>query len=118
MSTSAQEIENLINQQYKQGFVTDLEADTFAPGLDEDVIHRLSKIKNEPEFMLEYRLKAFRHWQTMPEPNWAQLRIDRIDYQSISYYSAPKSKNNGPKSLDEVDPELLKTYKKTGHSSG
>jgi Fe-S cluster assembly protein SufB len=114
MSTSAQEIENLINQQYKQGFVTDLEADTFAPGLDEDVIHRLSKIKNEPEFMLEYRLKAFRHWQTMPEPNWAQLRIDRIDYQSISYYSAPKSKNNGPKSLDEVDPELLKTYKKLG----
>ena len=114
MSNSTQEIENLISQGYKQGFVTELEADTFPPGLDEDVIRRLSKIKNEPEFMLEYRLKAFRHWQTMPKPDWAQLNIEPIDYQAISYYSAPKSKKDGPKSLDEVDPELLETYKKLG----
>ena len=114
MSNSTQEIENLISQAYKQGFVTELEADTFPPGLDEDVIRRLSKIKNEPEFMLEYRLKAFRHWQTMPKPDWAQLNIEPIDYQAISYYSAPKSKKDGPKSLDEVDPELLATYKKLG----
>ena len=112
--SSTQEIENLISQDYKQGFVTELEVDTFPPGLDEDVIRRLSKVKNEPEFMLEYRLKAFRHWQTMPAPNWAQLNIDPIDYQAISYYSAPKSKKDGPKSLDEVDPELLDTYKKLG----
>ena len=114
MSNSAQEIENLISQEYKQGFVTELEVDTFPPGLDEDVIRRLSKVKNEPEFMLEYRLKAFRHWQTMPSPDWAQLNIEPIDYQTISYYSAPKSKKDGPKSLDEVDPELLDTYKKLG----
>lgn len=114
MSNSTQEIENLISQGYKQGFVTELEADTFPPGLDEDVIRRLSKIKNEPEFMLDYRLKAFRHWQTMPKPDWAQLNIEPIDYQAISYYSAPKSKKDGPKSLDEVDPELLETYKKLG----
>ena len=114
MSNTTQEIENLISQDYKQGFVTELEADTFPPGLDEDVIRRLSTIKNEPEFMLEYRLKAFRHWQTMPKPDWAQLNIEPIDYQAISYYSAPKSKKDGPKSLDEVDPELLETYKKLG----
>jgi Fe-S cluster assembly protein SufB len=114
MSATAQEIEHLISQEYKQGFVTDLEVDTFPPGLDEEVIRKLSLVKNEPEFMLEYRLKAFRHWQTMPSPDWAQLKIDPIDYQAISYYSAPKSKKDGPKSLDEVDPELLETYKKLG----
>ncbi len=114
MSSSAQEIENLIAQDYKQGFVTEIEVETFPPGLDEEVIAKLSKIKNEPGFMLEYRLKAFRHWQTMKEPNWAQLNIEPIDYQSISYYSAPKKKGDGPQSLDEVDPELLETYKKLG----
>jgi Fe-S cluster assembly protein SufB len=114
MSATAQEIEHLISQEYKPGFVTELEVDTFPPGLDEDVIRRLSLVKNEPEFMLEYRLNAFRHWQTMPSPDWAQLKIDPIDYQAISYYSAPKSKKDGPKSLDEVDPELLETYKKLG----
>ncbi len=114
MSSSAQEIENLIAQDYKQGFVTEIEVETFPPGLDEEVIAKLSKIKNEPDFMLEYRLKAFRHWQTMKEPNWAQLNIEPIDYQSISYYSAPKKKGDGPQSLDEVDPELLETYKKLG----
>ncbi len=114
MSSSAEKIEDLIGQEYKQGFVTELETETFEPGLDEDVIRRLSKIKNEPEFMLEYRLKAFRHWQKMAEPDWAQLNIDPIDYQAISYYSAPKKKEDKPQSLDEVDPELLETYKKLG----
>ena len=114
MSSSAEEIEQLITQEYKQGFVTELEVETFPPGLDEDVIAKLSKIKNEPDFMLEYRLKAFRHWQTMSEPDWAQLNIEPIDYQAISYYSAPKRKEDGPQSLDEVDPELLETYKKLG----
>ena len=114
MSSSAQEIENLISHKYKEGFVTELEVETFPPGLDEGVIARLSAIKGEPEFMLEYRLKAFRHWQTMKEPNWAQLKIAPIDYQSISYYSAPKKDSDKPQSLDEVDPALLDTYKKLG----
>ena len=114
MSASTQEINNLINQEYKQGFVTELETTTFLPGLDEDVISKLSKIKNEPEFMLEYRLKAFRHWQTMKSPEWAFVNFDPIDYQSISYYSAPKRKEDGPKSLDEIDPQVLEAYKKLG----
>ena len=114
MSSSTEEITNLISQEYKQGFVTELEVDTFPPGLDEEVITKLSKIKNEPDFMLEYRLKAFRHWQTMKEPDWAQLNIDPINYQAISYYSAPKKDSDKPQSLDEIDPELLETYKKLG----
>lgn len=114
MSSSTEEITNLISQEYKQGFVTELEVETFPPGLDEEVIAKLSKIKNEPDFMLEYRLKAFRHWQTMKEPDWAQLNISPIDYQSISYYSAPKKDSEKPQSLDEIDPELLETYKKLG----
>ncbi len=115
MTSNAQEIEDLIGQQdYEAGFVTDIEVETFPPGLDEDVIRRLSKVKNEPDFMLEYRLEAYRHWSAMTEPDWAQLKIDPIDYQAISYYSAPKKKEDGPKSLDEVDPELLETYKKLG----
>jgi len=113
MSASTQEINKIISQSYKQGFVTELETDTFPPGLDEDVIVKLSKVKNEPEYMLEFRLQAFRHWQTMPSPDWAQLKIEPIDYQAISYYSAPKKKD-GPKSLDEVDPEVLAAYKKLG----
>ncbi len=114
MSSSAKEVENLIDQEYTQGFVTDIEVETFPPGLDEQVIAKLSKIKGEPEFMLEYRLKAFRHWQTMKEPDWAQLNIEPIDYQAISYYSAPKKDSDKPQSLDEIDPELLDTYKKLG----
>jgi len=116
MSSSAEEIEieKVIGQKYKEGFVTDIEVDTFEPGLNEDIIARLSAIKGEPEFMLEYRLQAFRHWQTMEEPNWAQLNIEPIDYQSISYYSAPKKDSDKPQSLDEIDPELLETYKKLG----
>jgi Fe-S cluster assembly protein SufB len=114
MSASAKEIQNLISQDYKQGFVTVLETETFAPGLDEDVIHRLSKVKNEPEFMLEWRLKAYRHWRTMKTPDWAFVKFDPIDYQAISYYSAPKRKEDRPKSLDDIDPEVLAAYKKLG----
>jgi Fe-S cluster assembly protein SufB len=114
MSASAKEINSLINKSYTQGFVTVLETDTFPPGLDESVIVKLSKVKNEPEFMTEWRLQAFRHWQTMKSPDWAQLNIEPIDYQTISYYSAPKRKEDGPKSLDEIDPEVLAAYKKLG----
>ena len=114
MSANNDEIHHLLNQDYKQGFVTDVQSETFPAGLNEDIIAKLSKVKNEPAFMLDYRLKAFRHWQTMPSPDWAQLNIEPIDYQAISYYSAPKSKDNAPKSLDEVDPEILEAYKKLG----
>jgi Fe-S cluster assembly protein SufB len=114
MSANNTEIENLIGQEYKQGFITDVDADTFAAGLNEEIIAKLSIVKNEPEWMLEYRLKAFAHWKTMTEPNWQQLKIDPIDYQSISYYSAPKGNKDKPKSLDEIDPQILEAYKKLG----
>jgi Fe-S cluster assembly protein SufB len=107
-------LEAVIGQKYRHGFVTDIESDTVPPGLDEDVVRLISRKKNEPQFLLEWRLKAFRHWLTMREPNWAHLRIAPIDYQAISYYSAPKAKTDGPKSLDEVDPKLLETYDKLG----
>jgi Fe-S cluster assembly protein SufB len=107
-------LEALVGQKYRHGFVTEIEADTVPPGLDEDVIRLISRKKGEPNFMLEWRLKSFRHWLTMREPKWAHLRIAPIDYQAISYYSAPKSKENAPKSLDEVDPKLLETYDKLG----
>ena len=107
------EIEKHIDQSYKYGFVTDIESETLPPGLDEDVIRLISSKKNEPDFLLEWRLKAFRHWLKMKPPMWAQLRIEDIDFQSISYFSQPKSKN-APKSLDEVDPDLLLTYEKLG----
>jgi Fe-S cluster assembly protein SufB len=107
-------LEALVGQKYRHGFVTDIEADTVPPGLDEDVIKLISRKKNEPDFMLQWRLKAFRHWLTMREPHWAHLRVAPIDYQGISYYSAPKAKADGPKSLEEVDPKLLETYDKLG----
>lgn len=113
MSSSTKEIEQLIGKEYDKGFVTNLESDTFLPGLDENVIKALSAKKNEPSFMLEWRLKAYRHWLTMTPPEWAFVNVDPIDYQQISYYSAPKQKDK-LKSLDEVDPELLDTYKKLG----
>jgi Fe-S cluster assembly protein SufB len=113
MSTSQQDLDALVAQKYRHGFVTDIESDTVPPGLDEDVIRLISRKKGEPQFMLDWRLKAFRHWLTMQEPDWAHLKIAPIDYQSISYYSAPKKKD-GPKSLDEVDPKLLATYEKLG----
>ncbi len=114
MSTPVNNIEELTNKEYKYGFFTEVETDTVPPGLNEDVIRLISAKKNEPEFMLEWRLKAYRHWLTLKEPSWANVHYPPIDYQSIVYYSAPKSKDDRPKSLDEVDPELLKTYEKLG----
>ncbi|MFA6233142.1 MAG: Fe-S cluster assembly protein SufB [Bacteroidota bacterium] len=113
MSTDTQDLEKLTGQEYKYGFVTDIESDTVPKGLNEDVIRTISAKKNEPEWMLEMRLKAYRLWQKMTEPHWANVEYPAIDYQDISYYSAPKQKT-GPKSLDEVDPELLATYAKLG----
>jgi len=106
-------IKEMVNQQYPYGFVTAIDADTIAPGLNEDVIRLISAKKNEPEFMLAWRLKAFEHWLTLTPPAWAHLHHQPIDFQDIIYYSAPKSKE-GPKSLDEVDPKLLETYNKLG----
>jgi Fe-S cluster assembly protein SufB len=111
-----EQINTLLEQEYQHGFITDIEVDTFLPGLNEDVIRRLSAIKGEPEFMLEWRLKAFRHWLTLPHPEWSSVQYPPIDYQAISYYSAPKNFKEGPKSLDEVDPEILRTYDKLGIS--
>lgn len=114
MSEQAQQIEDFVPNEYAAGFVTDIEADSLPPGLDENVIREISRIKEEPEFMLEWRLQAYRHWLTLETPEWAHVNYPPIDYQEISYYSAPKKKTDGPKSLDEVDPELLKTYEKLG----
>jgi len=114
-STEVSKIEELANKEYKYGFVTDIEADTLPKGLNEDIIRQLSAKKNEPEFMLEWRLKAYKHWLTMKEPHWANVQYKPVDYQDISYYSAPKKKPT-LKSLDEVDPELLEVYKKLGIS--
>ena len=114
MSSSQKDLETLVERPYEHGFVTDIDADTLPPGLDEDVIRRISRIKNEPQFLLDWRLKAYRHWLTMTEPKWAKVHHDRIDYQQISYYSAPKQDKDAPKSLDEVDPKLLETYEKLG----
>ncbi len=108
------QVERLVGREYEHGFVTDIDADTVPPGLSEDVIRLISHKKDEPEWLLEWRLSAYRHWLTMTEPRWAHVAYDPIDYQSISYYSAPKSRKNGPKSLDEVDPKLLETYEKLG----
>jgi len=113
-STPIREVEILANREYKYGFVTEIETDSVPPGLSEDIIRLISAKKNEPEWMLGWRLKALRHWLTMTEPTWANIHYPPIDYQAISYYSAPKSKKDGPKSLEEVDPELLRTYEKLG----
>ncbi len=112
--TKPQSLEALVGGKYRHGFVTDIESDTVAPGLDEDVVRLISAKKNEPAFLLEWRLKALRHWLQMREPHWAHLQYNPIDYQGISYYSAPKAKKDGPKSLEEVDPKLLATYEKLG----
>src|SRR3989338_11434869 len=104
----------MLAKEYQHGFVTDIEADTFAKGLTEETIRSLSLIKNEQEFMLEWRLKAYRHWLTLTPPAWSSVHFPPIDYQDISYYSAPKDKKSGPKSLEDVDPELLRTYEKLG----
>ena len=114
MTNDTEQLQDLVNKQYQHGFVTDIESETFPCGLSEEVVREISRKKNEPDFMLQWRLKAYQHWLTMKEPNWANLAIEPIDYQAISYYSAPKNKDNAPKSLDEVDPELLATYEKLG----
>lgn len=106
-------LEEITTSEYKYGFVTDIETEVIPVGLNEDVVRLISAKKNEPEWMLDFRLKAYRHWTTMKKPEWAHLDIPEIDYQGISYYAAPKKKD-GPKSLDEVDPELLKTFDKLG----
>ena len=113
-TTDSQTIEQLATREYAFGFETDIEQDAFEPGLSEETVRRLSAIKQEPEWMLEWRLKAFHHWQGLTEPTWANGKYPPIDYQSIIYYSAPRSMKDGPKSLDEVDPELLRTYEKLG----
>lgn len=106
-------LEAIVNKTYKHGFITDIETDVIAPGLNEEVIRLISAKKNEPNFMLDWRLKAYRHWMTLEAPQWAHVRFHPIDYQAISYYAAPKSKKK-PKSLEEVDPKLLETYTKLG----
>ncbi len=118
MARVDQNVEDLARREYKYGFITDIEADTVPPGLNEDIIRFISAKKNEPEFMVEWRLRAYRHWakleKSQAEPKWANVHYPAIDYQAISYYSAPKSKADGPKSMEEVDPELLATYEKLG----
>jgi len=108
------EINKLIDQEYEFGFVTNIEQDTIAPGLNEDVIKFISAKKKEPEFLLQWRLQAFEKWKQMKEPEWADLNYKKIDFQSISDYSSPKSMKDGPKSLDEIDPEIIATYNKLG----
>src|SRR3970040_2596646 len=118
MNTATNTVEDFIQSEYKHGFVTDIEADTVPPGLNEDIVRLISAKKHEPEFMVEWRLKAYRFWAKLEasqaEPKWANVHYPPIDYQKISYYSAPKSKGERPKSLEEVDPGLLATYEKLG----
>src|SRR6266446_5064711 len=114
MSTATETIEGLVQKEYKYGFYTDVETDSAPPGLNEDIIRLISAKKDEPQFMLDWRLKAYRHWLTMKEPVWPHVHYPPIDYQKAVYYSAPKKQGQGPKSLDEVDPKLLETYEKLG----
>jgi Fe-S cluster assembly protein SufB len=114
VSSSTNTIETFANQEYKWGFVSDIESESIPRGLNEDVVRLISAKKHEPEWLLEWRLKAYRHWLSMKEPQWANVHFPTIDYQDMIYYAAPKSKKDAPKSLDEVDPELLKTYEKLG----
>ncbi|HEX4952746.1 MAG TPA: Fe-S cluster assembly protein SufB [Thermoanaerobaculia bacterium] len=113
-TTATATLEQLAERDYEWGFVTEIEQETFPPGLSEEVVARLSAKKGEPSWMLDWRLKAYRHWLTMTEPRWANVHYPPIDYQAIAYYSAPKSDQDRPKSLAEVDPELLATYAKLG----
>jgi Fe-S cluster assembly protein SufB len=114
MSTATETIESLVKQDYKYGFVTDIEQESAPPGLNEDIIRFISAKKQEPEWLTEWRLKAYRHWLTMKEPTWAFVKYPPVNFQDISYYAAPKQNKDGPKSLDEVDPKLLETYEKLG----
>ncbi|MEX2451108.1 MAG: Fe-S cluster assembly protein SufB [Rhodospirillales bacterium] len=110
---TAQQVRDVTEQKYKYGFVTDIEMDMAPKGLSEDIVRFISAKKEEPEWLLEWRLKAYRHWLTMPEPQWANVSFPPLDYQDAYYYASPKAKD-GPKSLDEVDPDLLETYAKLG----
>ncbi len=114
MATNEHELEHLVSRKYKHGFYTEIDSDTVPPGLNEDVIRFISAKKEEPEWLTEWRLKAYRHWLTMPVPQWAHVHYPPIDFQAISYYSAPKRPEDAPQSLDEVDPKLLETYDKLG----
>jgi Fe-S cluster assembly protein SufB len=106
--------DELAEKEYKYGFVTDIESDSLPPGLSEDIVREISRRKKEPEWLTEWRVKAYHHWTTLEEPTWAKVEFPPIDYQAVSYYSAPKQKIDAPKSLDEIDPELLETYEKLG----
>jgi len=114
MTTAARQLDELIGREYRHGFYTSIKTDKVPLGLSEETIRMISGKKNEPEFMLEWRLKAYQHWLTMHEPHWANVRYAPIDYQGIYYYSAPKTDKSGPRSLSEIDPELLRTYEKLG----
>jgi Fe-S cluster assembly protein SufB len=114
MSTATETIEGLVRKEYKYGFYTDLEADAAPPGINEEIVRFISAKKGEPEWMLEWRLRAYRHWTTMKEPRWPKVQYPPVDFQGIVYYSAPRRKGDGPKSLEEVDPKLLETYEKLG----
>ena len=114
MSANTDTIDEFVSSEYKYGFITDIESESLDPGLNEDVIKFISAKKNEPEWLLNWRLKAFRHFEKMENPEWAHVNYPPINFQEISYYSAPKKKGDGPKSLDEVDPKLLETYEKLG----
>src|ERR1017187_4246161 len=114
MSTATETIESLVKQEYKYGFVTDVESESTPPGLSEETIRHISAKKNEPAWLTDWRIKAFRHWLTMKEPTWQFVKYPKIDFQDISYFSQPKPKGDAPKSLDEVDPKLLETYEKLG----
>jgi Fe-S cluster assembly protein SufB len=114
MSTATETIEDLVKTEYKYGFVTDVETESAPPGLSEETIRLISRKKNEPEWLTDWRLKAYRHWLTLEEPVWPKVHHEKIDYQDIVYFSQPKPNKNAPKSLDEVDPKLLETYEKLG----
>jgi Fe-S cluster assembly protein SufB len=114
VSSKSQDLDALVGRRYQHGFITDIESDHLPPGLDENVVRAISLKKGEPAFMLDWRLKAYRHWRTMQEPRWAHVAYKPIDYEDISYYSAPRAPANAPKSIDEVDPKLLATYEKLG----
>jgi Fe-S cluster assembly protein SufB len=114
MSSATEPIDEILKKNYDAGFITDIEQEYAPPGLNEDIVRFISAKKDEPAWLLEWRLKAYRRWLEMKEPRWAKVSYPEIDYQDICYYAAPKSKDDAPKSLDEVDPELLATYEKLG----
>ena len=114
VSETVDQVAEVAEQKYKYGFVTDIDTETAPKGLSEDIVRFISAKKDEPEWLLDWRLKAYRHWLTMTEPDWAKVGYPPIDYQDAYYYSAPKSGDDGPDSLEDVDPELLRTYEKLG----